>query len=523
MRKLPIILLMSLLVLGNVVPGLTQDECAIVDDAMLDALMESCADIGAGEICSPEGEASSLVDAETLEVNTDMPVVMAAMTAGLPEVAEGKVTMILFGDAVMTNAVVAPDGPPVTLTVRNAAGYPVNMRQGPGTNQAVSGTMERNFEGVVDGRDASGEWFRVQTEDGPQWVYGNLVTIEGDTSTLNVTDSAYSLPMQAFTLVTTDTFESGCDSSGLLIQLAGEDTARMQVNGIDLVFSTATLLVKAAPAEKTEFIVLDGSVDARAVGSTVTAPVGSEIRVVMGGDDDLTAAEGPVLIDSFSFAAVTHVPFAMVSDGLVCVAGVAAGDDGLQSIRTGPSDEFSVLFDPDAATHYRVVGQAEDWWKLDIAGYGQAWVPQEAVLTAGRCGAIEVVEAPVLASPVQQVSSGETFLPAGQSVWFADSGQDVVTGTCSGPPLALCNHPVAISPAGGNQMSWRGQEPLPYTLTQTGPNTYAYNGRSVMGNGNVSFLLTFTSETTWQLTLTTVFDNDPQCNHTFYYNATRSW
>ena len=72
-------------------------------------------------------------------------------------------------------------------------------------------------------------------------------------------------------------------------------------------------------------------------------------------------------------------------------------------------------------------------------------------------------------------------------------------------------------------MSWRGQEPLPYTLTQTAPNTYAYNGRSVLGNGNVSFLLTFTSETTWQLTLTTVFDNDPQCNHTFYYNATRSW
>jgi hypothetical protein len=31
--------------------------------------------------------------------------------------------------------------------------------------------------------------------------------------------------------------------------------------------------------------------------------------------------------------------------------------------------------------------------------------------------------------------------------------------------------------------------------------------------------LTFTSATTWMMTTTQVFDNDPSCVHTLYYNA----
>jgi hypothetical protein len=45
----------------------------------------------------------------------------------------------------------------------------------------------------------------------------------------------------------------------------------------------------------------------------------------------------------------------------------------------------------------------------------------------------------------------------------------------------------------------------------------------MLGNGNASFFLTFIDETTWQLTLSTVLDDDPECTHTFYYTAEKQW
>jgi hypothetical protein len=86
------------------------------------------------------------------------------------------------------------------------------------------------------------------------------------------------------------------------------------------------------------------------------------------------------------------------------------------------------------------------------------------------------------------------------------------------PPLPVCPHPVAISPNGAT-LSWRGQEPLPYTLRLTGDNAYTFSGRNNLNNADVNMSLTFTSATTWMMTTTQVFDNDPSCVHTLYYNA----
>jgi hypothetical protein len=471
MRYLSIFLLLSTLLLLNTLPGVAQDDaaCPVLDETVLGLALETCADIEAGQGCAAGGLVTALADIETLVADETNPVQIVSLNAGLPDEAESVVSLILFGNATMTNAVALTDSPPVTLPVRNTAGYAVNMRQGPGTNHVVSGTMDRNFEGVVDGRDASGEWLRVQTEESIQWVAGRLVTVAGDINTLTVTDSPYSESMQAFTLMNTN----DCDASGLWVQLSGQDTAKMQINGIDLSFSTATLLIKAAPNEKIEFIVLDGEVEARAVATTINASAGEQFDVALGGDDGLTGIEAPLLIDRYSFTSVATIPASLLPESTVCVAGVNL-DDALMTIRAGPSDEYSALFDLDAMSHYAVEGQVDDWWKLSIPGYYEAWIPQAAVRTAGRCGGVEVVDAPPLFTPADP-GGGMSLVPAGQSVWMAHSGSDVMTGTCTGNPMALCDHPVAINTLGGGSISWRGQEATAYTLTEIDTNTYVYN------------------------------------------------
>jgi hypothetical protein len=110
------------------------------------------------------------------------------------------------------------------------------------------------------------------------------------------------------------------------------------------------------------------------------------------------------------------------------------------------------------------------------------------------------------------------LVPTGETIWVADPGHDILSGECVTPPLPVCPHPTAISPNGAT-LSWRGQEPLPYTLRLAGDNAYTYNGRNNLNNANVTMALTFTSTTTWTMTMTQIFDADPSCVHTLYYNA----
>ena len=525
MRKLLLTTVLLVVFSMVVMSGIAQDEaeeCPVLDENALGVVVEACEGLVVGQVCDISGDFVDLADYETLSTD-DGNIIIMQMAAGLPDDAENAVTMVLFGGAELTNTVIIPEGPPVTLDIRNVAGYTINLRSGPSTDNPEAGSMNNNAAAIADGRNEAGDWIRIQSEEGHKWVHWTLIYADGDIDTLQVTSSKYTLPMQSFNLITGNTLGDGCQSGGLLVRLSGEDTARIQINGIDISFTDATFLVKAATNEKTQIMVLAGLINAESEAVDLDAPAGSLVEAAIGGDDGLSVIDRPHLIDSFSFAATSNAPLAVLPGDSICLAGVNEGDD-LMTIRTGPGDEFATLFDLDAAEHYNIAGQTGDWWELDIPGYNQAWIPQDAVLTAGRCSEIEVVEAPAIRTTTSNGSDGGmSLLPDAQSVWMADSGPDVMTGTCNGNPIALCNHLVAINPVGGGQITWRGQEPVPYTLAQVSTNVYAFNGRSVLGSANVSFTLTLTSESTWELALTTVYDDDPQCNHTFYYNAVRNW
>jgi hypothetical protein len=282
-------------------------------------------------------------------------------------------------------------------------------------------------------------------------------------------------------------------------------------------FGRSTLLLQASADTGLLVHVLSGEVIATVNDVAVSAGEGASLRVPLA-SDTLLAASVPQLEERYPFAAVAGAPVELMSAAeMQCVAGVGVGETA-NTTFSGPGEAYAPQAVLNAAAHYSVTGYAPDeaqniWYKLDNG----TWIPQNQVRTVGMCGTLSQLTAPPL-NPVTPVP-GQSLLPAGQTIYFAESGSDVMTGTCTGSPLAICSHPAAITPNGDGTFMWRGQEPIDYRMMPVGENTYAYNGRNFSDNANLSLTLTMTSQTTWVMTMTTVFDNDGLCQHTYNYTA----
>jgi hypothetical protein len=113
------------------------------------------------------------------------------------------------------------------------------------------------------------------------------------------------------------------------------------------------------------------------------------------------------------------------------------------------------------------------------------------------------------------------LLAEGRSIWQAHTGVDNLSGTCTAPPIAQCDHLAAVTTQLDGTVAWLGQEPLPYTLRPSGDNTFSFSGRNQLNNANLSLTVTFTSPTTWVGTMRLVYDSDAGCAHQFNYTAER--
>lgn len=546
LRSLFLILLLSIASLG-VMQAQNTDNCGLLVDTILESAQEACGDVGINQVCHakspvsltlPDGvsadfesseriDLSSVASLSTVDVEAEDSLGIAIAHAQM-NLADDAVQMVLFGDATITNLVEAMEGPLTTLIATNIAGYPVNLRDGAGTNFNVAGTMDEDAELTIDGRNETADWFRVQTDDGIAWVYISLVAIDGDARELTVLDSPYTAPMQNFTL-SASIDETSCSvaTSGLLMQYTGDSTVQIGINGVDVKFSDATLLLQATPSETLNIQVINGEAVVTSQNTERTATIGELVTV--GIDENLIATAPPSIDGDYDFANIAGAPTPLLNDNtLMCVAGIGYGDEAV-SVYGGPSDEFNVIQSMENTGHYGVLGYAENedelWWKVDT-GRSQSWVQQSSVRTAGICSTVDVADIPALVTNTVQSTGGGnvSFVPPVQSVWQAESGADVLTGDCSNSaPLAVCSHLAAVIPVGDGSIQWRGQEPVPYTLQSTGLNSFFSQGRNFQNNGNITLNLTFVSATQWNLTYSTIYDNAPACTHTFYYTGTPRW
>jgi hypothetical protein len=124
-------------------------------------------------------------------------------------------------------------------------------------------------------------------------------------------------------------------------------------------------------------------------------------------------------------------------------------------------------------------------------------------------------------TPKPTAAGPANYAPAVASVWNTTIGPDNMTGTCAGsvtPAYGL----LQITPS-GDTLSWKNQEPSPYTLSKTALNNYAYSGPTATNDGTVTMQVTFTSAASFQMTHTFVSNADPGCAHVHYYSGTFQW
>lgn len=544
------------------------DPCTALAAQALTAAKPSCAGLAAGQACfgyaevtatgsssttlAASGDKVALADLESLVTSAARPdastwgLATVMLPAGLPQDSGQAVTAVLFGEAQIARPAQAVSNRP-TLTVYNSGGAAVNLRNGAGVAYDLVGQLAPGEKVTADGRNEQGDWVRIQFSGGIGWVFVPVIRWDGDQSALDALDVLApndvtppvqaGAPFQSFTLTTGSAAvsEAACSAapSGLLLQYKGDQAAQLQIDQVTLDFSDATLLLTAAANSSLDVKVLAGSSTVTARGVPQQAKTGEVVSVSLGGDDGLTPTDAPSGGRSYPFADVAYAPFDLLPANLSCRVGLPSKGTRV-TLRVGPGANRGELGDMNANATYAVTGWANDpdgapWWQLDTASE-PSWVAQADVHALGTCDRVAQVEAPpmVLAVPPAPTGAGAPaggpdLAPTGNSVWEMVPGTDNLTGQCSGTPaINFCDHLAAIAPTASG-ITWRGMEPSPYPLTRVQPNVYSYSGPNIQGTGNVTMILTFSSDTALNMTMTVVLNSEPNCQHVYHYTGTRNW
>jgi len=175
-------------------------------------------------------------------------------------------------------------------------------------------------------------------------------------------------------------------------------------------------------------------------------------------------------------------------------------------------------------------GEAAEWYHLAEGG----WVRSEAVETYQDETAARQAAAQALCSAGGEATATAVIPPTAEAdyplapaaVWNlgAVAPPDNVSGEC----LSSANYVPPYGPASftydGQMLVVQTQEPgSAYVFRRVAANVYNYTGPTAMGDGVVTMTLTFTSAITARMTRVFTPQEDPACQHTYYYSVTHMW
>ncbi len=342
-KKLPLMILF-LLCLAPIIILAAQDCPAIVEQAIT-ATDAACTEIGRNQACygnvkleavpqagveafnfSQSGDLVDVTSVQSLTLSSmneaiqEWGVALMKVQANLPDTLPGQnVTLLLFGEVELQNA--APTNiDPVTVSV--TAKNNVNVRSGPSTNDGVVATLAAGETVTADGRNPDNTWLRVQLADGtPGWVFGDLVTVDGDVATLTLVDPLALVPPPSETTPTTEVFyfksgvsESACAEvpNGLLIQSpVGVQRVQLTINGVNLTIGS-TVFLQTAEGDTDQMVIstLAGMVQVEADGVQQTVIPGAQVSVPLDGNGQ--AAGAPSAPEPYDTALLTPIISGMV-------------------------------------------------------------------------------------------------------------------------------------------------------------------------------------------------------------------
>ncbi len=240
-------------------------------------------------------------------------VAMLQIQANLPDTLPGQnVAMLLFGQVEIDNA-----GGELPTRLSGTLTSNANLRGGPGTNFAVMGAGANGAEVEVEGRNADSTWFRIRRPDDTRaWVFGNLISIEGDVEALPVLEGDEAAgplfgPMQAFTF-RTGLGETRCDGAprdGILVQTpAGAGKIQIQANQVDIRLGS-TAFLRAIPGDGMTIDVIEGQGTVTAQGTTIIVPAGARAVIPL---DDAGLAAGPPELAVYTEDDVADLPVSIL-------------------------------------------------------------------------------------------------------------------------------------------------------------------------------------------------------------------
>lgn len=281
----------------------------IVTEA-LQVLGTACTEVGRNEACyghnqvtatfrdgvedvafATSGDTTALIDVEALvtqPLNADAGtwgVALMRLQADLPEAdSTAAMTLILFGDTEVINAVdpALVDFP--TCLVSNPTNNNMNVRSGPGLNRPIVGIFPSGAEGQAVGRSVDNAWIRLIHNGRLGWVSAPNMRLDCAIETLYSADeddqlsALYTQPMQAFTLRSGG--DSFCDAApnGLLVESPEGHRAHVMVNGVEMEFASAGFLT-IEPDGALLVAGLAGEIRIRSAGETVILPPGLQSRI----------------------------------------------------------------------------------------------------------------------------------------------------------------------------------------------------------------------------------------------------
>ncbi len=219
--------------------------------------------------------------------------------------------------------------------------------------------------------------------------------------------------------------------------------------------------------------------------------------------------------------ALPAVPAGMSAEWLNPILYAVRASAPFTNIRTEPSAEAEVIAKLECGAEplpLDAVARGEASGKLWYHVADGGWIREDAAQTYGNEDeAAAAAKAANCAAPTVT-----DYTPATATVWNFAQSPDNMTGTCNTGPILPPYGLVQITP-GAEGLTWKSQEPAPYTFGKVTTNVYAYSGPTVLGDGTVVMSLTFTSATALQMTRAFVPNSDPGCTHTHFYSGTFQW
>jgi len=222
--------------------------------------------------------------------------------------ADENLTLLVFGDVELENRVTASTQIEVTAIPDRT----VNLRELPGTNGTMVGTLAPGQTVVANGRLADSSWVRVELPDGRGygWVFASLLVNSDDIEVLDVIDK----PVTTFGAMHAFYFQSSIDdssceeapSSGILIQTPeGIAEVSLLINEVDIRLGS-TVYLQAQAGEEMIVRVVEGSAQVEAFGVVEQAAAGYEIRMPL--TENLAPANVPAPAEPYEMPDVEALP-----------------------------------------------------------------------------------------------------------------------------------------------------------------------------------------------------------------------